>query len=743
MQIELSSTDSEGIFRLRIGDPFPTSSVCSHRVFPKLTNLSLSQDTPDEVGALLQPPSSEGSELRWELGLDVGDLIYGLGQTMGGINKRGGRYRMYAVDDHRHTPDKSSLYGAHNFLLLKTSQGVAGLFVDHPGEVVFDVGFTQRDRLVISVPDQNVDLYIIEGSDLIGVVKRFMKLVGRPWMPPRWAFGYHQSRWGYRDSKEVLQVADALEAHNIPCDAIYLDLDYMDSFKVFTTSDERFPDFQSFASSLKARDIRLVSIVDPGVKIQPGYDVYDEGKEQGYFVKHSDGSIFKAAVWPGYTHLPDFLNPAARAWWGTLYKKLYRLGIEGFWNDMNEPAVFFSSEGMAELTEVFRSHTNDPQDLGIEFLDFMKTLNSISNNRDDYRAMRQASETHGVVSQERVHNLYGFMMAKATAEGFASFASGQRLFLISRSSYIGQHRYGGLWTGDNSSWWDHLRLHIQHMVSLGVCGFFFVGADIGGFSSDCSGELLVRWTQLGVFSPFLRNHSALTTRRQEPWAFDSKTLDETRKAIYLRYALLPYIYSEYRRSREEGVPLVRMLALDFEYDARAQRVEDQFMFGQGLLIAPILHPNLTERMVYLPAGRWLRWRTLHPSVEGATVFDSGDRCIEVASDEIPVFLRENHMVCFVAPPYAEDKESSRLRVLAFVSDCAVLDVYADDGLTQDFEKGGYAILRLKVERRANDLICEAYIHEGLTTLCPYKRVDFIVYDADGQVARRSVSVLKD
>ncbi len=321
------------IRRYDFGTPFTTDS----------TVLAL----PVEAGDVPHFATTRtGAAVTFTLSLDEGDMIFGLGETVRGINKRGHLYRAWNSDDFSHTENKSSLYASHNLVLFFGEEKCFGVYVDDPGEVIFDLGYTHRNRAAITCPSGDFALYLIEGESMVDLCRQFRQLTGRSYLPPKWAMGYIQSRWGYATEEELRTIAREHRSRHIPLDSVSMDIDYMDNFKDFTWNPENFEDMKALATSLKEDNIHLVPIIDAGVKQEEGYDVCDEGIEKGYFCKKEDGSLFVGAVWPGRSYFPDFLRPDVRKWFGGQYRKLLDAGIEGFWNDMNEPAIFYSVEGL-------------------------------------------------------------------------------------------------------------------------------------------------------------------------------------------------------------------------------------------------------------------------------------------------------------------------------------------------------------------------------------------------------------
>ena len=520
--------------------------------------------------------------------------VYGLGETVRGINKRGWRYQSWCSDDPFHTEDKHSLYGAHNFILVDGEERF-GAFFDLPGKIVFDLGYTDSKVITVTPEDFALDLYIITADSLIDIVKEFRSLIGKSYLPPLWAFGYGQSRWGYVKEEDIRKCADTYRDAQIPLDMLYLDIDYMDSFKDFSVHPERFPDLKAFAAEMKERGIRLIPIIDAAVKKEEGYDVYDEGHEKGYFCKDADGGDFVVGVWPGKSVLPDFLNPEAAKWFGMRYQALTDMGIEGFWNDMNEPALFYSEKGLNHAYEEIKQLDGKRLD-AMSFFGARDTLVKLQNSEDDYKSFYH-NTPEGTFTHYQLHNLYGYHMTKSAYDALCELRDEPSL-LFSRASYIGAHRCGGIWTGDNHAWWSHILLSMQQMPGLNMCGFLFTGSDIGGFNGDCTRDLLIRWMSFALFTPLMRNHSAFGTRSQEAYAFGDT--EAFRHIIELRYRLIPYLYQSFVKAVENDEMYFRPLAFDYEADDTAAEIEDQLMVGDSLMIAPIYRQNAAARHVYLP-----------------------------------------------------------------------------------------------------------------------------------------------
>lgn len=530
----------------------------------------------------------------FRLTMDEQMRVYGLGESIRGINKRGWIYESWCSDDPFHTEEKRSLYGAHNFLLFDGRERF-GAFFDIPGKIAFDLGYTDSDTVVITPEHFALDLYIITGESLKAIVSEFRSLIGRSYMPPLWAMGYGQSRWGYVAEADIRRCADAYRDARIPLDMLYLDIDYMDAFKDFSVNSERFPDLAAFAAEMKERGIRLIPIIDAAVKKESGYDVYDEGHREGYFCKDEQGEDFVVGVWPGMSVLPDFLNPQASRWFGMKYKRLTDLGIEGFWNDMNEPALFYSEKGLNNAYKEIKELDGKRLD-ALSFFGVRDTLVRLQNATDDYKSFYHETPD-GRVCHYDVHNLYGYRMTESAYNALCELR-GEPPLLFSRASYIGAHRCGGVWTGDNHSWWSHILQSLQQMPGLNMCGFLYSGSDIGGFNGNCTRDLLIRWMSFALFTPLMRNHAAFGTRSQEAFAFGDTEV--FRHIIELRYRLIPYLYRSLKEAVERDEMYFRPLAFDYEDDEIAATVEDQLMVGDRLMIAPVYRQNADARHIYLP-----------------------------------------------------------------------------------------------------------------------------------------------
>ncbi len=614
------------------------------------------------------------ASMSLSLHLHEKDVVYGLGENVRGINKRGWLYRSKTVDEPDHSETRNSLYAAHNFILIDTDEPFA-LFFDYAGIITFDIGFTHLDEMKISLSDWNFDLYLIEGGDKIELVRQFRKLIGKSYIPPKWAFGYGQSRWSYHDADEVRTVVRKHRDAKVPLDMVYLDIDYMDGYKDFTVNEAAFGDLSVFTAEMRRENIHLIPIIDAGIKQENGYRVYEEGLEKGYFCVKEDGSPFIAAVWPGKSVFADIMNPEARAWFGEQYRVLVDKGIEGFWNDMNEPSIFYTEDRLksvfAEISEM------QGENMGVErFWHFQSIVNGLTGNEEDYRCFYHRYKGE-LIRHDRVHNLFGYFLTRGASEALCGMMPDRRYLLISRTSSIGMHRYSGVWMGDNRSWWSHLLLNMQMLPSLNMIGFLYTGCDLGGLTCDVTEDLMLRWLAMGIFYPLMRNHSAINTRRQEFYEFD--LTDAFRSIISLRYRLIPYLYSEYMKAALRDEMMFRPLAFDYPEDEHASTVEDQLMLGRELMIAPVYRQNADGRYVYLPEDmKLLRFR-----VDGSMeeeVLEKGHHYVKVPLTDVVFFLRRGKMLPLAeAAQHSGAVDFNKLSFIKFGDQNMTYELYDDDG----------------------------------------------------------------
>ncbi|MBQ6566665.1 MAG: alpha-glucosidase, partial [Treponema sp.] len=450
------------------------------------------------VTAAMDGTREDGWPFAWRRTLRDDDMVFGLGENMHGINKRGFRYVSWCSDVPNQGEFTASMYGAHNLIIIYGPRdgSCEALFFDSASRVTFDIGCTEKDTVEVTSEDTGIVLYAIRPDDadargdasvLNDVVRQFRALIGQSYIPPRWAFGLQQSRWGYRTEQDIREVVAGYRKAGLPLDAVCMDIDYMESYKDFTVDKAKFPDLAGLSRKLKEDGIRLVPIIDAGIKAEEGYEAYDEGMREGYFCRKEDGSPFAAGVWPGRSHFTDFMREDASEWFGSKYKALTDQGIEGFWNDMNEPAMFYSDESIREVFEKIKAFEGKRLDVD-SFFQFTPLSGSTFNRLDDYqRFYHELRGEDGRVTRirhDKVHNIYGSLMTRSAALALRKISPDKRMLLYSRASCIGAHRYGGIWTGDNSATWEHLRQEVRMLPSLNMAGFLYSGADIGGFGGS-------------------------------------------------------------------------------------------------------------------------------------------------------------------------------------------------------------------------------------------------------------------
>ena len=491
---------------------------------------------------------------------------YGLGEKGGDLNKKGCYTENFNTDDPETDDDSITYYKTIPFYVALKEEATYGIFFDNSFRSYFDMGKEMGDRIFFGAIGGQIQYYFIPGENIKEVVKNYTALTGRMEMPPLWSLGYQQCRFSYFSQEEVRELVKTFEEKDIPLDVVYLDIDYMDGFRVMTFKTPNFDYAAGLISDLKEKGIRTITIIDPGVKVDEEYDVFKRGKEGNHFTKKLDGEIFIGAVWPGDSAFPDFSNKDCREWWKSELKKfISEHGMDGIWNDMNEPCVF----------------NNDHKTM----------LETCLHNSDN-----------GVIEHKEFHNRYGFEMSRCSKEAQEELHPNERGFSMTRATYAGGQRYSSVWTGDNMSLWSQMRMSISMNANLGISGFSFVGNDVSGFGLDSSEELFIRWMEMGTFIPIFRNHSNMYTRRQEPWAFGPRAEKIAKKSIELRYELLPYIYDLYYISHKEGLPIFRPMIMEYEKDMNLLNMREQFMLGENMIVAPVLYEGERSKTVYLPKG---------------------------------------------------------------------------------------------------------------------------------------------
>jgi alpha-glucosidase len=571
------------------------------------------------------------------------EKFIGLGEKVGNLNRRADSFINWNTDAPDHTPITDPLYETFPFFMGIHSGLTYGYFLDNTHKSYFDFGASCDDQFIwMGADDGDLNYYFFGAQTIAGIIEDYTWLTGRMEMPPLWSLGYQQCRWSYMSAQEVLDVASKFRELNIPADVMYCDIDYMEDFKIFTWNKETFAEPKQFIDKLKAMNFKLVTIVDPGIKVEEGYQQYDEGVEKGYFATYPNGENYIGEVWPGRCHFPDFFREDVREWWGAAFTALTEPGVEGFWNDMNEPAVW--NQNMPWIVK-----------FGDKFM-------------------------------PEVRNVYGMQMARATYEGTRKLLGNQRPFVLTRAAYSGTQRYSAVWTGDNTATDEHLLLGARLVNSLGVSGMAMVGVDIGGFSGNPTPELMVRWNALGTYTPMYRNHAIQDAEYREPWQYGPENQELIKKSIEQRYRLLPYLYSSFHQTAQTGLPVCRTLAIEYTHDEAVyyEDYQNQFLFGDGLLVAPVISTELTAK-VYLPCGDWYRFGTDEKYTGGQ------EYVVDAPLNDLPVFAKAGAVITMQnVVQNTQDKGDGILELNVWNgTETNSIVYYEDDGNSYDNEEGIY------------------------------------------------------
>jgi alpha-glucosidase len=595
----------------------------------------------------------DGREVRCWKTLAGDERFFGLGEKTGDVNKRGRQWVMWNDDIPGYDHNTDPIYQSIPFYIGLHNNKAYGIYFNNSYRTVFNFGAGNRRYASFAADAGPLDYFFIYGPRVSRVVSTYTELTGRIHLPPLWGLGYQQCRWSYYPASEVMNLARTFREKQIPADVIYLDIHYMDGYRVFTWDKKRFPDPAGMLQQLQQMGFKVVTIIDPGVKADSNYSVTREGIAGEHFVKYPDDEIYIGEVWPGPSFFPDFSRPETRRWWGQELAGMLDTGIDGFWNDMNEPAVW----GRAFPLEVL---------------------------------MDDKGRTS---SQKKMHNLYGFLMSQAAFESFRTHRPNQRPFLVTRAGFAGEQRFTAVWTGDNVASEDHLELGIRMMLGLGLSGIPFVGTDVGGFIGTPSPELFARWIQVGAFSPFFRTHTHHNSRDQEPWSFGEELEEISRKFVSLRYQLLPYLYNLFWEASESGTPILRPMFWYYQDDPVVydHAYQHQFFVGEKLLVAPVTREKQYLKKVYLPAGKWLELNT-EKVYQGA-----GTVVVEAPLDRIPMFLRDGGILPRQeAMQYVGEKASDVLMLDIFCADnYGNLLHYEDDGETFNHKRGEYRLTQFE------------------------------------------------
>jgi alpha-glucosidase len=644
----------------------------------------------DAAGRLISKDSDDlgtawdGKQVRCWKQMPEDEHYFGLGENAGPLDKRGHAYVMWNTDAFGWGANTTPLYETVPFFIGLRQGRAYGIFFDNTWRSSFDMGVQFRDEYSFGAEGGEMNYYFFYGPGPKKVVEDYTELVGRTPLPPMWSIGYNQSRYSYYPEKKVRFIADNFRIRHIPCDVIFLDIHYMDGYRVFTWNQQRFPDPAGMIADLRKQGFRLAVIIDPGIKVDPSYWVYKEGLAGNYFVRMPDGKIFVGKVWPGESAFPDFTSPKVREWWGTLYKGLVQDGVAGFWNDMNEPSVFEVPTKTMPLDAVFYDHG----------------LNS---------------------PQAKVHNVYGMQMSRATEAGVRKLRPNERPFVLTRDTYSGGQRYAAVWTGDNTATWDHLRISVRELMTMGLSGLSFAGADIGGFAGSPSPQLYTRWLQAGVFYPYCRTHTTYGTADQEPWSYGNRMTAINRDSINLRYRLLPYLYNAFYRASQTGLPVMRALLLDYPDDSRAVEQEGEFLVGDDLLVAPVMEQGKREQTVYLPKGEWFDYWT------GRRYSGPMEVSVDAPLSSIPIFVRGGAIIpTRQLVQYTGEAPINPLTFQVYPDGRSSREYYEDDGLSFNYRRGAFLRERLTASNQISALTLSVSARQGTYTP-PARSVQFAVH----------------
>ncbi|MCF7890521.1 glycoside hydrolase family 31 protein [Candidatus Bipolaricaulota bacterium] len=640
--------------------------------------------------------------------------IFGLGEKTKYLEKSGGTYEMWNRDPSGlYTHNEDPLYTSIPFYIVRKDDdpfSYLGLYLHHSERSKFDVqNRLGRGKVGLGVAAPRISMFLLPATTLKEVVKQFTQLTGKPFMPPKWAIGYHQSNYGIpHDEEEARDMARKFRQKEIPCDALYFDIQHMDEHRVFSWDRDRFPDPKGLMEDLHEQNFKGVTIVDPGIKKEEGYSPYDTGRERDVFIKDSEGEDFVGSLWPGFSTFPDFLRSETRDWWAKYNNQQLDWGVDGIWNDMNEPAIFFSRKNLYEQARQIQQDIDKGKSFGSELkhhlIEMATTTPEGLQHRDD------SGEYH---PHEKVHNLYGYYEAKATTEGLKQHRPNKRPFILTRAGFSGIQKYAAKWTGDNSSTWEHMKLSVYMVLNLGLSGVPFSGPDIGGFEGDVEPELLTRWIQLGSLFPFCRNHSGLDTVPQQPWSFGEPYERINKEYISLRYRIMPYLYTLFYKAHRTGLPLFRPLFMEFPSDNEARSITDHFMVGDALLAAPVLERGASKKSLYLPEGKkgtldWQDWWT-------GKSYESGYHHFDAPLEKLPLFIREDHGVPLTETVQHTEDLPDTLRLRYNLKQKARVPIYHDDGETKDFQEGDYFFGEFVIDAQEGEKHADVSLeakHEG-------------------------------
>ena len=615
------------------------------------------------------------------------ESYYGLGDKPVDVNLKGKRFENWVTDSYAFGKNTDPIYKAIPFYTSIHNNKSYGIFFDNTFKTHFD--FAQERRNVTSFWAQGGEMnyYFIYGPQMSDVVANYTDLTGKPHaLPPLWALGFHQCKWSYYPESNVKEVTKTFRDLQIPCDAIYLDIDYMDGFRCFTWDKNYFPDPKRMVKELEDDGFKTVVIIDPGIKIDLEYDVFKEALDKDYFCKRADGPYMKGKVWPGECYFPDYTRPEVREWWSGLFQELIEdIGVKGVWNDMNEPAV---------MDVPNKSFPDD-----------------VRHNYDGNHC-----------SHRKAHNVYGMQMARATYHGLKKYSYPKRPFVITRAAYSGTQRYTSTWMGDNVATWEHLAIANNQAQRMAMSGFSFAGSDIGGFAEQPQGELFARWIQLGIFHVFCRVHSSGDHGDQEPWVFGDEITDIVRKFVELRYQLLPYLYTAFWNHIKNATPILKSLVLFDQEDQQTHYRSDEFVYGEHILVCPIQEPNAKGRRMYIPRGKWYNFWT-NELIEGGK-----ETWVDADLDSMPIFIKEGAVIPkYPVQQYVGEKDFDEITLEVYYKKGKEKSQLYDDAHDgYDYKKGRYSLRTFKVTGKKNEFILQQ--HKEGTYNASYTKFNVVLHN---------------
>jgi alpha-glucosidase len=623
-------------------------------------------------------PKGENIAAAKKLGFD--ERFYGLGEKAARLDKRRGQFVMWNSDTPGYREGTDPIYQSIPFYIGLEKGRAYGIFFDNSYRTQFDLGASSQEYMAFSSDGGEMNYYFFRGPSIKKIISRYADLTGYMPMPPMWAMGHQQSRWSYYPQSVAEEVVRQYRERDIPLDVLYLDIHYMNGYRVFTWDTDRFPNPEQFTAKLKQQGVKVVTIIDPGVKYQlpqagaqataskpelaaqdKSYYVYNQGVEKNFFLKRKDGQLYIGRVWPGESVYADFTLEGARTWWGDLHRSLVGQGIAGIWTDMNEPSDFVDQTGKAQM----------------DVVSYDEGENS----------------THA-----KNRNVFALLMARATYEGLQRLEPNKRPYVITRAGYAGYQRYSTMWTGDNTATWEAMALSIPMFQTLGLSGVPFVGTDIGGFIGRSNPELLTRWYEAGFLTPMCRNHMQIDSYDHEPWRFGKYYEDIIRKYLKLRYRLLPFLYTNLEEAHRTGVPPFRPLLLNYQDDYNTLTIDDQFMIGADLLVAPVVQPGVMTRMVYLPQGTWIDYWT-GKNITGGSMIQA-----DAPLDTVPMYVRAGSIIP-MGPEmnYVGEKRFDPVTFSIYPDDKgqAAISLYEDDGASPAYKQGVFRRTSVSVSKSGN------------------------------------------